>query len=170
MILDYHSPTDFKFAGACAGSDDWVIGRRTASGWQTDAILSEPIQASTDYHLQVIVQGDDQVTLVVDEVERVVHQFADPVTDGEVGLGTWEAISQFDDVIVDQPTAAAAVAAPGPLESSRIDPFSSHDGLIAWLAQELAERGGASSPGRERAQWVRAIDEALRDWALLWLQ
>jgi len=102
VILDYQSPTDFKFAGACVGSDDWVVGRRTTSGWQFDAVVSAPIQAVADYRLQVIVEGDDQVTLMVDGVERVTHQFADPVTDGAVGLGTWDALSRFDDVLVQQ--------------------------------------------------------------------
>ena len=41
LIFDYQSPTDFRFAGAYAGADRWVIGHRTASTWVEDASLSE---------------------------------------------------------------------------------------------------------------------------------
>jgi hypothetical protein len=172
VILDYQGPTDFKFAGAYMGDDEWLVGRRTTSGWITEAYISEPIDALTDYHLQVIVQGGDQVTLVVDGVERLTHQFADPVTDGAVGLGTRDALSRFDDVMVERGTtgSAAVTAGPDPGESSHTGPSTPNDRLIEWLAHELAECTEASSLIEERSLSVRAIDEALSDWALLWLR
>ena len=30
IVYDYHGPTDFKYAGALVGIDQWVIGRKTA--------------------------------------------------------------------------------------------------------------------------------------------
>jgi len=59
VIFDYQGVADFKFAGARQGDDRWVIGRRTTSGWVFDAIQTAPIDALTDYHLQVIVQESD---------------------------------------------------------------------------------------------------------------
>jgi len=100
IIFDYQGPTDFKFAGAEVGTDQWLLGRRTSSGWQADAVLPEPIKPATDYRLRVVVKQRSQVTLFVDEIEKVTYRFSDSVIDGAVGLGTWNALSRFDDVLV----------------------------------------------------------------------
>ncbi len=100
VIFDYQSPTDFKFAGGYVASDQWLIGRRTSSGWITDSKVSAPIAPYMDYDLQVVLQSGGRVSLVVDGQEQVVHQYAGSLTDGAVGIGTRDAISRFDDVLV----------------------------------------------------------------------
>ena len=36
IIFDYKSPTDFKYAGAFVGNQQWVIGHRDGSGWYNE--------------------------------------------------------------------------------------------------------------------------------------
>ncbi|MFV2065691.1 MAG: S8 family peptidase [Pirellulales bacterium] len=107
LIFDYQSPTDFKYAGAYAGANRWVIGRRTATGWLDDATFSETISASTDYRLELIIENSQDVTLRVDGLAKASYSYVSTVTDGEVGVGTWDAVAQYDDVVV-----AAYVAPP----------------------------------------------------------
>jgi hypothetical protein len=98
VIFDYQSATDFKFAGAYQGVDQWVIGHRTAADWVTDAYVVAPIHALTDYHVSLEVVGNSQVTLHVGGAPVVTHTFADSVTDGQIGVGTKSAIARFDDL------------------------------------------------------------------------
>ncbi|KAA5540912.1 S8 family serine peptidase [Roseiconus nitratireducens] len=99
LIFDYQSPTNFKFAGAYAGTDQWVIGHRT-SQWITDASAGASIDVGTDYELSVVIEGDHQVTLLVDGVPQTSHTFSDSLTDGDLGFGTWNAVASYDDVSV----------------------------------------------------------------------
>jgi hypothetical protein len=99
VVFDYQSPTDFKFAGAYVASNMWLIGRRDASGWITDVSLSESIAPGTDYNLQVVLEGQ-QVRLLVDGAEKLVRQYTDSLTDGDVGVGTRDALAYFDNVQV----------------------------------------------------------------------
>ncbi len=101
VVFDYQNNTDFKFAGAYVGGNRWVVGRRTPSGWVEDAEISETINTAADYDLQIILTGND-VELVVDGIPKVSHTFADPLTDGTVGLATQNAVAQFDDVLVQE--------------------------------------------------------------------
>lgn len=102
LVFDYHSPTDFKFAGAYAGSNKWVIGHRTTSGRTTQASSINTINAGTDYQFQLVVENDNTVTLNIDGVTQVTHTYGDSVSDGQVGLGTFNAIAHFDDVVVQE--------------------------------------------------------------------
>ena len=100
LIFDYQSPTNFKFAGAYEAGDRWVIGNRT-SRWRTVRTISESVLPNTDYVVNVSIQNDRTVTLSVDGVPKVTYTFNESLTDGDVGLGTWNAIAWFDDVTVD---------------------------------------------------------------------
>jgi hypothetical protein len=100
VIFDYQGATDFKFAGAYAGSDEWLIGHRTTTAWVLDNSVSATIDTLTDYDLRVVIENDTDVTLYTNGVSQVTHSFAQSVTDGEVGLGTRSAISRFDDLLV----------------------------------------------------------------------
>nr|WP_261360822.1 S8 family peptidase [Aeoliella straminimaris] len=99
VIYDYQSPTNFKFAGGYVASNLWLIGHRDSTGWITDVAYSEPISPWTDYDLQVILEGT-QVRLLVDGAEKLVRQYSDDLTDGDVGVGTRDALAYFDDVYV----------------------------------------------------------------------
>ncbi|MEX0711849.1 MAG: S8 family peptidase [Pirellulales bacterium] len=101
VIFDYQSPTDFKFAGAYAGVDRWLVGRRTSDGWLEDATLSQVIDAGRDYDLRVTIEEPARVTLFVDGVRKLSHDFAGDLSDGRLGLATRNAVSHFDDVQID---------------------------------------------------------------------
>jgi hypothetical protein len=102
MIFDYQGPTDFKFAGAQVGNNRWAIGHRTASAWVTDKSFNSIIGTGTDYDVRLVIENGDQASLWVDGVPRVMHAFADSVTDGSVGLGVRNAVALFDDVTVQE--------------------------------------------------------------------
>jgi hypothetical protein len=97
LIFDYQSPTNFKFAGAYIGIDEWLIGHRDASGWVTDLFASGPIDANTDYTMRVEVHQGGLVQLFAGGVLQATVLFVDDPTDGEVGIGTKNAITRFDD-------------------------------------------------------------------------
>ncbi len=100
IVFDYQSATDFKFAGAYVGGNRWVIGRRTATGWVEDAEVSETINSSTNYDVQLLIQGND-IELRVGGVPKVSHTFGDILTDGTIGLGTQNAVARYDNVVVE---------------------------------------------------------------------
>jgi hypothetical protein len=108
VIFDYQSPTDFKFAGAFVGIDRWVIGRSAsnANGYVVDKVLSERIDALTDYAVQLLIENN-RVTLKVHDGQRYVPKVShtypdsrDSLQDGSVGLGTMKGTARFDDLHV----------------------------------------------------------------------
>ena len=92
LIFDYQDSTNFKFAGAFVGIDQWLIGHRTSNDWIADATLDAPIGADVDHDLQVTITADGIVTLLADGAPRVTFQFGDTLTDGSVGYGTKNAL------------------------------------------------------------------------------
>ena len=104
MIFDYHSPTDFKFAGTFVGIDQWVIGHsaNNADGYAVDKVFAERIDALTDYRMQLLIEGSS-VTLNVHDgtqyVSKVAHTYGetDSLQDGSLGLGTLKGRARFDD-------------------------------------------------------------------------
>lgn len=111
VIFDYQSPTDFKFAGAFVGTNKWSIGHRSSSGWIKDVVFNQTINAATDYALDAVVQNATDVTVVVDGVTVGNYVFGDAVNDGAVGIGTRQATSQFDDVLIQALGGTAAQSA-----------------------------------------------------------
>jgi hypothetical protein len=113
VIFDYQSPTDFKFAGINPANNQLAIGRRTASGWQVLADANMQLQHGRDYHLLVVVDGQ-QVTLVVDGSTWVTYTFTsplvdpddpfsdvqDPLTDGMIGIGAHGATVRLNSMTV----------------------------------------------------------------------
>lgn len=102
LIFDYHSATDFKFAGAYLGSDQWIIGRRTSAGWMTDAYVTRTLDPLTDYELQVIIEASGRVTLLTGGVTLVSYTYAQTLNDGALGLGTRDATARFDNVSIEE--------------------------------------------------------------------
>ncbi len=102
LIFDYHSATDFKFAGAYLGSDQWIIGRRTTAGWMTDAYVTSTIDPLVDYELQVVIEGSGRVTLHTGDVTLVSFTYVQTLNDGALGLGMRDATARFDNVSIDE--------------------------------------------------------------------
>jgi hypothetical protein len=151
VIFDYQSPTDFKFAGAYVGINKWSIGHRDGSGWISDAKVGETINALTDYQVRVVIENDSNVTLYVDGAAKVTRSYGDSLTDGQVGLGTKNAISHYDDVSVQQYVSAAALSWHGNLTSSSVPrpPLSA--------APDLRAFGASPSDPLERTAYEGAV-------------
>ena len=100
LIFDYQGPTDFKFAAGFMGSGEWWLGHHDGSDWVADVTAAQTLAIETDYAMRVFADGS-QVTLLVDGEAKLSHTYGDPVSDGEVGLGTREAEAVFDDLFID---------------------------------------------------------------------
>lgn len=145
VVFDYQSPTDFKFAGGYVGTGQWLVGRRTTSGWLTDHSVDVPLTANTDYHLQVLLV-DDEVSLIVDGSQQLNYSFGESVLDGQLGLATKNAVSGFDDFAVQEFAPPAATNLP------YAEDFE--DGT----ADHLAARSGQWSVDNGRYGVVPAVD------------
>jgi hypothetical protein len=177
VIFDYHSPTDFKFAGAYVGSDKWVIGRRTGTGWYAGASVGEVIDANTDYRLEVVIDAGGEVTLSVGGVAKLTHQLAGPLDDGDVGVGTWNAISRFDDVVIQAYTESAATQTTSHSPTlvagaaSKVSPPSVSEAWTAdadWLSSEMAtdrlHQPGLRGKAPEVDHWAHCADHVLNEY------
>ncbi len=102
LVFDYRSPEDFRFAGADIAGNRWVLGRRDAGGWTIDAALSEPLAASTDYRVRLLIENGTDVRLEVNGVGKLTHGYNQAVHTGLVGLGARDSTTHFDDVLVAQ--------------------------------------------------------------------
>ena len=100
LVFDYHSATDFKFAGAFVGGGQWRIGHSTAAGWIVDASVDATILADGSYELKLTVEGS-AATLTVDGVEKVSHDFGEPLSDGLLGIGMNNSVASFGTVAVE---------------------------------------------------------------------
>ena len=99
IVFDYQSPTNFKYAGALVGSNQWLIGQWTASGRSAEVKLNETINANTDYALTLVVDGT-QVELLANGVSKLSRTFTNTLNDGDIGLRTQNAITRFDNFTV----------------------------------------------------------------------
>ncbi len=104
LIFDYQSATNFKFAGAYVGNQQWVVGHRDANGWEIDAALSDPsIRPGTAYALQLWLQGRN-ADLYVNGAGKVNFNYGSAFT-GSVGLGAENSLTQFTNLSAQQPAA-----------------------------------------------------------------
>ena len=99
FIFDYQDPQNFKFAGPFFGGDKWRIGRVADGAWTFHADAAFDFELETNYALALRLEGTT-ATLLADGREQVSHTFAGPITDGALGLGTRNADTVFDDLLV----------------------------------------------------------------------
>ncbi len=99
IVFDYHSPTDFKFTGADATGDRWVLGE-FVDGQRIDvAALDEIIGEGPAYEMQAWIENNT-LTLLVEGQQKLQHTFDGPIDDGQIGVATEGAQSRFDQVAV----------------------------------------------------------------------
>ncbi|MEZ6046209.1 MAG: hypothetical protein R3C11_11700 [Planctomycetaceae bacterium] len=101
IIFDYQNENDFKYAGAFAGQNQWVIGHYEGHWGNKVAITdwddqSMTIDAGTFYDLELFVDGDT-ATLHVGGSEVVSATFNEQVNGGRIGFGAHNALTDFDD-------------------------------------------------------------------------
>ncbi|QDU78331.1 FG-GAP repeat protein [Polystyrenella longa] len=100
LIFDYQNEKDFKYAGAFAGQNEWVVGHYQGD-WGTRLIVDlddvgETIDVGTFYDLELRVYGD-AVTFLVDSSELISTTFGESVYGGQAGFGAFRALTEFDD-------------------------------------------------------------------------
>ena len=108
IVFDYHSPTDFKYAGTFAGYDRWVVGhfdgnfsdQRLVVDWRDEG---RTIDNDTVYGLEVVIKGG-MVTLIVDGEEIGTADFSgsDPLNDGKAGVANKNGVTHFDNFCIEQ--------------------------------------------------------------------
>jgi glucose/arabinose dehydrogenase len=106
IIFDYVSETQFKYAGLRQAAGQWVIGERTAEGWEDRAAQPATIGPRRDQALRIDVAGT-AVTLFGDGVAHVRHEFQSPPSGGQLGMGTERSRTTFDNFVVSDPPALA---------------------------------------------------------------
>lgn len=101
IIFDYQDETNFKFAGIDVGLNKVQIGERTALGWNVLSQHNLQLLAKADHDLTLAMNGQI-ATIYVNGGSPVSYVFADGLNDGMLGLGTDNALAQFDDFQVQQ--------------------------------------------------------------------
>ena len=108
VIFDYHSPTDFKFAGINVLLDKIELGHRNESGWVLDVQAANvKLRADTNYNVLVAVNGL-VVTVTVNNSQSFSYAFEPRMIDGVasnlnwgyVGFGSVNARGKLDNVQV----------------------------------------------------------------------
>ncbi|MEO5697196.1 MAG: hypothetical protein ABIQ60_08690, partial [Burkholderiaceae bacterium] len=109
IIFDYHSPTDFKFAGLDVSTNKLVMGHRDASGWIVDAqgSVQGGLKSDTWYNLLLSVNGLT-ATLFVDGKSTFSQTYTPTMVDGWayglnwglVGFGSDNSRGVLDDIAV----------------------------------------------------------------------
>ena len=136
VIFDFQSLTDFKFVGAHVGVDEWVVGHVDTNGFHFDEIVNAQIDALTDYQLKVTIVNDSTITLYADGMSQLTRSYGESITDGQLGLGTRNANSRFDDLSVralpaDTDSSAGAVPLNEDFDDGKADHLSPTAGT--WL-------------------------------------
>ena len=130
LIYDYQDENNFKFAGPFFGGNEWRIGQWISSTLQVKAQVAETIDLNTDYDVETLLQ-DKKVTLLVGGVEKLSYEFGGSVMDGDVGVGTRNAVSTFDDFAVQVPPVEGVLPYNENFDDGVADLFQPIDG--AWL-------------------------------------
>lgn len=101
IVFDYQSPDNFKFGGAWAGADRWVIGE-VVDGQRLDvATLDEAIGDGSALELQVWIENST-LTFLVEGQQKLQHTFDDAIDDGSIGIANYGTQSRFDQVAIMQ--------------------------------------------------------------------
>ena len=100
LIFDYHGPADFKYAGAFADAGQWRIGHVSGTEWAVDVAIDQAIDINTDRAVGLLVDGAD-VALSVDGGLIATHAFVQAAAGGGIGVGTRDAVTVFDDLVIE---------------------------------------------------------------------
>ena len=101
VVFDYESADNFKYAGAWAGADRWAIGEVIDGEWEDTVAVDEVIEEGPAYELQIWIE-DDTLSLLVEGVQKLQHEFSEAIDDGQLGIASTNARSRFDQVAVMQ--------------------------------------------------------------------
>jgi glucose/arabinose dehydrogenase len=99
IVFDYVDPTNFKYAGLRVAAGRWVIGQRTAAGWNDLASVPVALGGRLDHAIRLGVEGN-RATLFVDGEAHVHHVFASLSSQGRLGLATQRGRTTFAGLVV----------------------------------------------------------------------
>ncbi len=100
LVFDQYSDDDFKFAALDVQSGQVILGHHTRNrGWVVDAAVDRPLQAGTDYTLQISLKGA-AASVMLDGQVVTGWAFNSAIVDGDFGLLTQSDASSFNDVTV----------------------------------------------------------------------
>jgi hypothetical protein len=100
LLFDYHGPNDFKFVSLHAGNGRWRMGRRDDAGWHFLIDLQLPVRTDTDYALTLEIRGSVAILRFGHE-QRIRFDFAEPLGDGQFGLGSKGGQARFDNLEIE---------------------------------------------------------------------
>jgi hypothetical protein len=135
FIFDYHSPTDFKFAGIDQSTNKLVLGRRVGSQWIVDAWTPLQIKFDTWYQLLVAVNGTT-VTVLLNGTQAFTYTFAARIIEGEavglnkgmIGVGSDNSRGMWDNMAVQ--------ILPPDIDYDHTEPFTDDAGLFGGGARQ----------------------------------
>ncbi|KPJ80692.1 MAG: hypothetical protein AMJ58_07790, partial [Gammaproteobacteria bacterium SG8_30] len=108
IVFDYHSETDFKFAGVNISTDKLEMGYRDELGWNVVEQVNAQLKPGQDYRVMLAVSGNLAI-LLVDGTELFEHEFEGRVDSdgflyglnaGMIGFGSTRAKGELDDIEV----------------------------------------------------------------------
>ena len=158
IVFDYHSPTNFKFAGADMGAGQWVIGHYDG-GWINDGTLDEGLVLGEMYALRLRIDGS-VATLVQlktgDEIEKVSYDYGKSVCGGVLGVAARHAMARFDKLVVRR-RAKVNAGVPAVTEvlyeeqftdgvADRFENISGNWEVVDWRYEEVSERARVQEP------------------------
>jgi hypothetical protein len=149
LIYDFQNEDNFKFAGFFALAGEWRIGRWINGGLDIKAQAADTINLETDYDVAVQLR-DKKATLLVEGVEKLSYEFWASVVDGDVGVGTRNAVTVFDDlVIAEAPPTVTLVSLPYAenLDDAAADDFAAVTG--SWSVNGVGRYRAAPDVGSD---------------------
>lgn len=101
IIFDYHSATDFKFAGMDVANNQLVIGQRSEAGWTNLATLTVKGLGLNKNNSFMLAANGATATVSLGTY-ALSYRFAAPLNTGLTGVGTNNSLASFTAYAVQQ--------------------------------------------------------------------
>jgi len=148
ILFDYQGAADFKFAGVDVDAGAWVLGHRDGTGWQIDASVAGSVSDKVDYEVAVYLSGTE-ATLFADSQFKATFDYGETLTSGEVGLGSSNAVTIFDDFSLAEgaaPSGEPSASTSSLLASAATAGETTSDDSVSAIANVLEEVAASASP------------------------
>ncbi|MBI3896328.1 MAG: hypothetical protein HY313_10415 [Acidobacteria bacterium] len=100
FVFDFVDPTNYKFVGIVAGSNQVVVGHNDASGSVIDATATTKMtRGGTNTALAISLSGS-KLTVSVDGAEIITKSYYSVINDGAIGLLSRNGSTAFDNVLI----------------------------------------------------------------------
>jgi len=126
----------------------WVLGHRDGTGWQVDASLAGSVSDKVDYEVAVYLSGTG-ATLFANNQFKATFDYGETLTSGEVGLGSSNAVTIFDDFSLAEgaaPSGEPSASTSSLLASAATAGETTSDDSVSAIANVLEEVAASASP------------------------